>query len=148
LVRDPQDDQRDVVARLRLGEVEYGAGHLLGDLTGAQSGTRSKQRFDVRRLEGVRGRMGVGEAIRIQQQAVRRMDLDGGIGQVWISLGAQQHRWVESEMELPFAALHQLCAPLLGRLAALPEPQQAALGARSACLSVLLLTVSSSPSPR
>ncbi|HMI71518.1 MAG TPA: AAA family ATPase [Solirubrobacteraceae bacterium] len=35
---------------------------------------------------------------------------------------------VESEMELPFAALHQLCAPLLGRLAALPEPQQAALG--------------------
>jgi DNA-binding CsgD family transcriptional regulator len=35
---------------------------------------------------------------------------------------------VESEMELPFAALHQLCAPLLGRLEALPEPQQAALG--------------------
>src|SRR5438876_12011811 len=31
---------------------------------------------------------------------------------------------VESEMELPFAALHQLCAPLLGGLAALPEPQQ------------------------
>jgi DNA-binding CsgD family transcriptional regulator/tetratricopeptide (TPR) repeat protein len=35
---------------------------------------------------------------------------------------------VESEMELPFAALHQLCAPLLDRLPALPEPQQAALG--------------------
>jgi hypothetical protein len=34
---------------------------------------------------------------------------------------------VESEMELPFAALHQLCAPLLGGLAALPEPQQRAL---------------------
>src|SRR4030095_16597149 len=27
---------------------------------------------------------------------------------------------VESELELPFAALHQLCAPLLGDLAALP----------------------------
>ena len=35
---------------------------------------------------------------------------------------------VESEMELPFAGLHQLCAPMLDRLAALPEPQQAALG--------------------
>ena len=35
---------------------------------------------------------------------------------------------VESEMELPFAGVHQLCAPLLDRLAALPEPQQTALG--------------------
>jgi DNA-binding CsgD family transcriptional regulator len=35
---------------------------------------------------------------------------------------------VESEMELPFAGLHQLCAPMLERLGALPEPQQAALG--------------------
>src|SRR4051794_5425634 len=34
---------------------------------------------------------------------------------------------VESEMELPFAGLHQLCAPLLGRLGALPEPQRVAL---------------------
>src|SRR4051794_14232484 len=34
---------------------------------------------------------------------------------------------VESEMELPFAGLHQLCAPMMGRLDALPEPQQAAL---------------------
>ena len=33
----------------------------------------------------------------------------------------------EAEMELPFAALHQLCTPLLDRLAALPEPQQDAL---------------------
>ena len=31
---------------------------------------------------------------------------------------------VESEMELPFAGLHQLCGPLLGHLAALPQPQQ------------------------
>ena len=34
---------------------------------------------------------------------------------------------VESEMELPFAGLHQLCAPMLDQLGALPEPQQAAL---------------------
>jgi hypothetical protein len=35
---------------------------------------------------------------------------------------------VESEMELPFAGLHQLCAPLLAHLTALPPPQQEALG--------------------
>jgi DNA-binding CsgD family transcriptional regulator len=35
---------------------------------------------------------------------------------------------VESEMELPFAALHQLCGPHLDRLDALPERQRAALG--------------------
>ncbi len=34
---------------------------------------------------------------------------------------------VESEMELPYAGLHQLCAPMLDRLDTLPEPQQAAL---------------------
>jgi DNA-binding CsgD family transcriptional regulator len=34
---------------------------------------------------------------------------------------------VESEMELPFAALHQLCSPVLDRLNELPEPQHAAL---------------------
>jgi AAA ATPase domain len=30
---------------------------------------------------------------------------------------------VEAEMELAFAGLHQLCAPMLGSLAHLPEPQ-------------------------
>jgi DNA-binding CsgD family transcriptional regulator len=34
---------------------------------------------------------------------------------------------VESEMELPFAALQQLCAPLLDRLERLPGPQREAL---------------------
>jgi hypothetical protein len=34
---------------------------------------------------------------------------------------------VESEMELAFAGLHQLCAPLLEGLAQLPEPQRVAL---------------------
>src|SRR4051794_12130833 len=46
---------------------------------------------------------------------------------------------VESEMELPFAGLHQLCAPMLGRLGALPQPQQAALG--------VALGLSSGPAP-
>src|SRR5689334_857195 len=34
---------------------------------------------------------------------------------------------VESEMELAFAGLHQLCAPLLGHLERLPGPQRDAL---------------------
>ena len=37
---------------------------------------------------------------------------------------------VESEMELAFAGLHQLCAPMLDRLAGLPAPQREALGDR------------------
>jgi DNA-binding CsgD family transcriptional regulator len=35
---------------------------------------------------------------------------------------------VESDMELPFAGLHQLCAPFLDRLDRLPPPQRDALG--------------------
>src|SRR5689334_12140538 len=34
---------------------------------------------------------------------------------------------VESEMEVPFATLHQLCAPLLSRVEDLPGPQRDAL---------------------
>ena len=34
---------------------------------------------------------------------------------------------VEAEMELPFAGVHQLCAPMLARLGGLPKPQQEAL---------------------
>jgi DNA-binding CsgD family transcriptional regulator len=35
---------------------------------------------------------------------------------------------IESEMELPFAALHQLCGRMLSRAGALPGPQRQALG--------------------
>ena len=34
---------------------------------------------------------------------------------------------VESEMELPYGGLHQLCAPMLGRLGSLAEPQRRGL---------------------
>ncbi|MGW4489401.1 helix-turn-helix transcriptional regulator [Amycolatopsis sp. NPDC004368] len=46
------------------------------------------------------------------------------------SVGCQVVRGsgVQSEMELPFAGLHQLCAPLLGRLDRLPAPQREAVG--------------------
>src|SRR5262249_25157157 len=35
---------------------------------------------------------------------------------------------VQSDMELPFAALQQLCSPVLGDIARLPAPQHDALG--------------------
>src|SRR5262249_21164855 len=34
---------------------------------------------------------------------------------------------IESELELPFAGLHQLCAPLLDRIDDLPSPQRGSL---------------------
>jgi hypothetical protein len=34
---------------------------------------------------------------------------------------------VESEVELAYASLHQLCGPILDRLASLPKPQREAL---------------------
>src|SRR6476619_8424200 len=34
---------------------------------------------------------------------------------------------VEAEMELPFASIHQLCAPMLAQLDTLPQPQRHAL---------------------
>jgi DNA-binding CsgD family transcriptional regulator len=46
---------------------------------------------------------------------------------------------VESEMELAFAGLHDLCSPLLGALDSLPEPQ------RGAVSSALGLTAGTSP---
>src|SRR4051795_8587191 len=36
---------------------------------------------------------------------------------------------VQAEMELAFAGLHQLCAPMLDRLDRLPDPQRDAMGA-------------------
>ena len=51
---------------------------------------------------------------------------------------------VESEMELAFAALHQLCGPMLDHLGRLPGPQRATWAPRSAWNPVLRRTVSSS----
>jgi DNA-binding CsgD family transcriptional regulator len=74
----------------------------------------------VRRGEGqvlvLRGEPGVGKTAL----------LDDGIGSA-PDLRVLRAAGVESEMELAFAALHQLCAPVLDRLERLPTPQQAAL---------------------
>ena len=77
------------------------------------------------------------ESVRGGQSAVLVIRGEAGIGKTaLLQYCAQQASGfrvariagVESEMELPFAGLHQLCAPLLERLGALPGPQRAALG--------------------
>jgi DNA-binding CsgD family transcriptional regulator len=65
----------------------------------------------------VRGEAGIGKTALLEYTAER----SGGC-RVLRAVG------VESEMELPFAGLHQLCASLLEALERLPTPQQEALG--------------------
>src|SRR5215216_2240731 len=86
------------------------------------------------------------ENVRSGQSAVLVVRGEAGIGKTallrYCSRQASGFRvariaGVESEMELPFAGLHQLCAPMQGRLGALPEPQKAALGVALAALSLL-----------
>jgi DNA-binding CsgD family transcriptional regulator len=64
----------------------------------------------------VRGEAGVGKT------ALLDYAIGSGSGMVVVRVSG-----VDSQMELAFAALHQLCAPLLDRLGALPAPQREAL---------------------
>ena len=64
----------------------------------------------------IRGEAGVGKTA-LLRYAVRQA----------AELRVVQIAGVEAEMELPFAGAHQLCAPLLDRLDALPAPQRDAL---------------------
>jgi DNA-binding CsgD family transcriptional regulator len=75
---------------------------------------------DVRRGESrslvLRGEAGIGKTslLRYLIDSASDLTVDRAAG-------------VESEMELAFASLHQLCAPMLGRLEILPAPQRQAL---------------------
>src|SRR6266536_4562800 len=66
----------------------------------------------------VRGEPGIGKTVLLDYAASRASASD---------LRVVRARGVESEMELAFAGLHQLCVPLLGRLEQLPKPQRDAL---------------------
>jgi DNA-binding CsgD family transcriptional regulator len=75
---------------------------------------------DVRRGESrslvLRGEPGIGKTalLRYLVESASDLTVERAVG-------------VESEMELAFASLHQLCAPMLDRLATLPAPQRQAL---------------------
>jgi len=75
---------------------------------------------DVRKAEGrslvLRGEAGIGKTALLQYVIASASDMT-----VLRAVG------VESEMELAYASLHQLCAPLLDRLEELPAPQREAL---------------------
>src|SRR4051794_33094599 len=64
----------------------------------------------------LRGEAGVGKT------ALLRFAIESASG-----LRVARAAGAESEMELPFAALHQLCAPMLDKLERLPGPQRDAL---------------------
>ncbi len=70
------------------------------------------------------------------QSAVLVMRGEAGIGKTALLRHVARHAsgfrvaqvaGVEAEMELPFSGIHQLCAPVLDHLDALPQPQQNAL---------------------
>ncbi len=103
----------------------FGAPHLNGSgraLTGRGAECEALDRLvtDVRagrsQLLVLRGEAGIGKTVLLDDLARRasgcRIARAGG---------------VESEMELAFAGLHQLCAPMLERLDQLPVPQRDAL---------------------
>src|SRR5689334_9954937 len=99
-----------------------GIGGPAAGLTGRASERRVLDRFlaRVRASEGralvVRGEPGVGKTVLLDYLAGR-------------ASGCRVARaaGVQSEMELAFAALHQLCAPMLDHAEALPVPQREAL---------------------
>jgi DNA-binding CsgD family transcriptional regulator len=64
----------------------------------------------------VRGEAGIGKTA-LLRYAARQAS----------GLRVAQVTGVQAEMELPFAGIHQLCAPMLDRLGVLPKPQQDAL---------------------
>jgi DNA-binding CsgD family transcriptional regulator len=79
---------------------------------------------------------GLAEAVRAGESRVLVVHGEPGVGKTALleylaarAAGCRVLRvsGVESEMELAFAGLHQLCAPLLGRLGVLPGPQREAL---------------------
>src|SRR5690349_20364915 len=75
-------------------------------------------------------------SVRRGQSAVLVIRCEPGIGKTALLRYAARQAYgfrvaqiagVEAEMELPFAGVHQLCAPMLAGLDALPAPQRDAL---------------------
>jgi DNA-binding CsgD family transcriptional regulator len=88
---------------------------------------RSRERREVDHLlDGVRG--GESAALVIRGEAgIGKTALLHYCGRQAVGCRIARLTGVESELKLPFSALQQLSGPLLGGLAALPQPQQRAL---------------------
>ena len=99
-------------ARHRLPHMLRGRGGECATLDGLLEGVRGGRSAAL----VVRGEAGVGKTALLRYAVESATDM-----RVVRAVG------VESEMELAFAALHQLCGPLLDRLGHLPDPQRNAL---------------------
>src|SRR5260370_5393002 len=88
---------------------------------GQQCGALDRLLADVRagrsRVLAVRGEPGIGKTALLGYAADAAPDFQ-----------VARAEGVESEMELPYAALQQLCGRMLDRLDRLPDPQRGALG--------------------
>jgi DNA-binding CsgD family transcriptional regulator len=89
--------------------------------------TREREKLDGLLEDVRRGRSGV-LVIRAEAGAGKTELLRYAAGRA-AGFRVGQIAGVESEMELPFAGLHQLCGPMIAHLDALPDPQQDALRA-------------------
>src|SRR5215469_16341440 len=78
-------------------------------------------------LEAARGGRGGAIVVRGEAGVGKTVLLEHAIGSA-AGMRIARVAGFESEMELAFAALHQLCAPVLGHLDRLPGPQRDALG--------------------
>jgi DNA-binding CsgD family transcriptional regulator len=89
-------------------------------------GRQAERELLDRLLEVVRGGRSSVLVVRGEAGIGKTALLDYAVGSA-SGFGVARAVGVESEMELPFAALQQLCAPMLDRLDWLPDPQREAL---------------------
>src|SRR6266849_8983890 len=100
------------------GDPPGGAGDVVGpQQCEALDGLLAEVRAGRSRVLVMRGEAGIGKTALLDYAAETAQDFR-----------VARAEGVESEMELAFAALHQLCGPMLARLDALPGPQRDALG--------------------
>src|SRR6266566_1000620 len=105
------------------GKAKFGVGMLPMPAPSARQectaldGLLAEVRAGRSRVLVIRGEAGIGKTALLDYAAETAPDFR-----------AARAEGIESEMELPFAALHQLCGPMLSRLGRLPGPQREALG--------------------
>ncbi|SNT08020.1 helix-turn-helix transcriptional regulator [Actinacidiphila glaucinigra] len=68
------------------------------------------------RVRVIRGEAGIGKSVLLEYAVARASEVT-----------VTRARGIEADMELPYASLHQLCAPFLAEVDALPGPQRDAL---------------------
>ncbi|HTU07425.1 MAG TPA: AAA family ATPase [Trebonia sp.] len=98
----------------------------LGVPAGRLYGRRTERRVLDELLDGARAGRSSVLVVRGEAGVGKTALLDEAVGSV-PDMQVARAAGVESEMELPFAALHQLCGPMLDRLERLPDPQRDAL---------------------